>query len=43
MAIDEFPNTGECEFISFAPGEQLNWVLAIDDAAKKCALPGRQP
>jgi hypothetical protein len=39
-AIGEFPNTGEREFISPNPGEQLDWVLVLDDAAKKFPPPG---
>ena len=39
-AIDEFPNTGEREFISPNPGEQLDWVLVLNDAAKSFPPPG---
>jgi hypothetical protein len=38
--IGEFPNTGEREFLSPNPGEQLDWVLVLDDAAKKFPAPG---
>jgi hypothetical protein len=41
-AIGEFPNTGEREFISPNPGEDLDWVLVLDDAAKKYPAPGNQ-
>jgi hypothetical protein len=39
-AIGEFPNTGEREFISPNPGEQLDWVLVLDDAANHALAPG---
>ncbi len=38
--IDEFPNTGEREFLSPDKGEHLDWVLVLDDAAKKYPKPG---
>ena len=41
-ALGEFPNTGECEFLSPNPGEQLDWVLVLDDAAKNYPAPGTQ-
>ncbi len=40
-AIGEFPNTGEREFISPNPGEALDWVLVLDDAAKNFPAPGQ--
>lgn len=40
-SIGEFPNTGEREFISPNPGEQLDWVLVLDDAAKRYPAPGQ--
>jgi hypothetical protein len=40
--IGEFPNTGEREFISPAPGEQLDWILVLDDASKQYRAPGSQ-
>lgn len=40
-AIGEFPNTGEREFISPNPGEMLDWVLVLDDAAKNFPPPGQ--
>jgi hypothetical protein len=42
-AIGEFPNTGEREFISPAPGELLDWVLVLDDASKQFPPPGSVP
>jgi hypothetical protein len=39
--IGEFPNTGEREFSPPNPGELLDWVLVLDDAAKKFSPPGR--
>ncbi len=41
-AIGEFPNTGEREFLSPNPGEELDWVLVLDDAAKNFPPPGSQ-
>ncbi len=40
-AIGEFPNTGERDFIPPNPGEDLDWVLVLDDAAKKFPPPGQ--
>ena len=39
-AIGEFANTGEREFTPPNPGEALDWVLVLDDAAKNFLLPG---
>ncbi|WP_238537813.1 glycoside hydrolase family 140 protein [Zavarzinella formosa] len=39
--IGEFPNTGQREFLSSEPGEQLDWILVLDDAAKKYPPPGQ--
>lgn len=39
-AIGEFPNTGEREFNPPNPGEMLDWVLVLDDAAKGYPTPG---
>ena len=39
--IGEFPNTGEREFLSPDQGEQIDWVLVLDDAAKKFPPPGQ--
>lgn len=38
--LGEFPNTGEREFLSPAPGEPVDWVLVLDDAAKNFPPPG---
>lgn len=40
-AIGEFPNTGEREFTPPDDGEQLDWVLVLDDAAKRYPAPGK--
>jgi hypothetical protein len=40
-AIGEFPNMGEREFISPNPGENLDWVLVLDDATKNFPPPGQ--
>jgi hypothetical protein len=39
-AIGEFANNGEREFISPNPGEDVDWVLVLDDAAKNFPSPG---
>ncbi len=39
--IGEFANTGEREFIPPTPGEALDWVLVLDDAAKNFPAPGQ--
>ena len=41
--IGEFPNSGEREFLPPDAGEQLDWVLVLDDAAKGYSAPGDQP
>ena len=41
--IGEFPNTGEREFISPDPGEMIDWVLVLDDAAQQYPAPGAAP
>jgi hypothetical protein len=41
QAIGEFPNTGEREFTPPNPGEPLDWVLVLDDAARKFPPPGQ--
>ncbi len=38
--IGTFPNTGERAFTPPAPGEDLDWVLVLDDAAKGFGTPG---
>jgi len=40
-AIGEFENQGEREFTPPDQGEMLDWVLVLDDAAKKYPPPGR--
>jgi hypothetical protein len=40
-AIGEFPNTGAREFAPPDPGESLDWVLVLDDAAKNFNAPGQ--
>jgi hypothetical protein len=37
-----YPATGEREFTPPDPGELLDWVLVLDDAAKNYPAPGRQ-
>ena len=39
-AIGTFPNTGERDFTPPDPGEMLDWVLVLDDAAKGYRAPG---
>jgi hypothetical protein len=39
-AIGEFPNTGERQFMPPDPGENLDWVLVLDDASKNFPPPG---
>jgi hypothetical protein len=39
-AIGAFPNSGEREFLPPDAGEHLDWVLVLDDAAKKYLPPG---
>ena len=41
--IGEFPSTGEKEFVPPNPGEMLDWVLVLDDAAKNYPAPGQRP
>ncbi len=38
--IGEWTKTNEREFITPTPGEDIDWVLVIDDASKKFAAPG---
>ena len=38
--IGEFPNTGERDFTPPDPGEMLDWVLVLDDAAQGYPPPG---
>jgi ABC-type sugar transport system substrate-binding protein len=39
--IGEFPNTGEREFAPPNPGEFLDWVLVLDNAAQNFPPPGQ--
>ncbi|HYF41383.1 MAG TPA: glycoside hydrolase family 140 protein [Ramlibacter sp.] len=39
-AIGEFPNTGQRQFQPPEPGELLDWVLVLDDAAQNYPAPG---
>jgi hypothetical protein len=39
-AIGTFPNTGQRAFTPPEPGEELDWVLVLDDAARKFPPPG---
>jgi len=41
-AIGEFPNRGEKEFMPPNPGEMIDWVLVLDDAAKNYPAPGQK-
>lgn len=38
--IGKFNNTGTQSFLSPAPGEDLDWILVLDDASKKYPAPG---
>jgi Protein of unknown function (DUF4038)/Putative collagen-binding domain of a collagenase len=40
--IGEFPNTGEREFMTPTKGEDMDWVLVLDDAAKNYGPPGKK-
>jgi hypothetical protein len=42
-AIGEFPNQGEREFLSPDGGEDIDWVLVLDDAVKNYPAPGKRP
>jgi hypothetical protein len=39
--IGRFPKTAEREFISPTKGEDMDWILVVDDAAKNFPAPGR--
>jgi hypothetical protein len=39
--IGEFPNTGTRRFTPPTPGELLDWVLVLDDAARNFPEPGK--
>jgi hypothetical protein len=38
--IGNFGNTGTKTFITPTPGENLDWILVLDDASKKYPAPG---
>jgi hypothetical protein len=38
--IGDFPNSGEREFVPPTPGEQLDWILVLDDASRNFPPPG---
>jgi hypothetical protein len=38
--IGEFNNSGEKEFLSPTKGENLDWVLVLDDVSRKFPAPG---
>ncbi len=40
--IGKYVNSGTKEFISPEPGESIDWILVLDDAAKKYKAPGRK-
>jgi len=40
--IGKYANTGIQSFISPEPGENSDWILVLDDAAKKYAAPGKK-
>ncbi len=40
-SIGTFSNSGEREFSLPTPGEELDWVLVLDDAARRFPPPGR--
>jgi len=41
--IGEMPAVGERQFVPPQPGEMLDWVLVLDDAAKGFPPPGASP
>jgi hypothetical protein len=41
--IGEFPKTDTSSFTPPMPGEQMDWVLVVDDAAKDYPPPGQRP
>ena len=41
-AAGSFPATGEREFSPPEPGEMLDWVLVLDDAARGYRAPGQR-
>lgn len=41
-AIGTFANQGQRAFVPPEPGEMLDWVLVLDDVAKKYPAPGKR-
>ena len=41
--LGSFANTGERDFTPPTPGEMLDWVLVLDDAARRFPPPGQRP
>ena len=41
--LGSFANTGERDFTPPTPGETLDWVLVLDDAARRFPPPGQRP
>jgi hypothetical protein len=41
IALASFRNTGDRAFTPPDPGEALDWVLVLDDAARAFGPPGR--
>jgi hypothetical protein len=42
-SIGSFSNQGEREFTTPDPGEMIDWVLVLDDAARRYPAPGTRP
>lgn len=40
IRIGKFENTGTRSFISPTPGENLDWILVLDDASRNYPAPG---
>ncbi len=40
--IGKFANSGTKSFLSPTPGENLDWILVLDDASKKYPAPGKR-
>lgn len=41
LLIGEYPAQGQREFLTPTPGEDLDWVLVLDDASRGFGAPGR--
>ncbi len=39
--LGEFSNEGKSHFVTPDPGEQLDWILVLDDASKGYPAPGK--